>query len=982
MSSPLLQPLHDLAAAWRRATSASRRRAAGAVVSLVWLSAALVARHGTASARAAAAAVMVASAIAAVAWQLVERRRLRQPSRIVHRLVLAWDRERGERALRALSLVAPDGQVQPVGTSPDLARLHVARAIAQIPSERILEGAARTAARVGLAALAVAVCSLLIVVTRGWSVFEGANVLLARHGQAPVSMRWLDEIEIVVRPPDYLHEGERRGSAMMTSALPYGTQVTVRGIPTHPGRKLLLGASKRGDESANSGEVPEVAFVDDGAGAVVARWTVTQSVSLRVVARFGDVSIAGSEALAIESIPDARPTVRLTGAPRQIQLLEQGDDDIPVQYKATDDHGLREVHLVLRSGTREERRVLARLDGLTTSDEGGRVLRPRDPFLKKSHAPVQVTVEAKDNDPLTGPKWGASEAIVIVPPAVGEPEARRLEALRTFRDALVDLLAWQLSNDPPAGAPERSAFVAEESKRTVEVERLLARTLDGVYGGLRVPTRIRAALSAPERRTRRAVDAETKSPSSATHGETVKATERYVLVTDAIVRGLGLKDARGSARQLADVADDLALGASQARDAAGADAHGAEVRMDAATQVLAAGGGFMKGLGTLGQDLGEIVDADLLRVKRARQAPDMPHAEWAARDLASRLHEPDPSFGARGGAMGRALGESGGAQGTPGDEGPPSEEVDRAFQEAAGEVEQLAQDHAGVLDKVDRSLAEATGDEELDQLREEGKRHAEAVRQAARSLPNVGNGSDSWTSKGAAARELAERMAGSLEQAQPRDALQSGRSAVSALDEARKMLERGGWFDDPGGEGQRRVDAARRVLDAETKWAEKELEQLRKRASDRARKQLEQSGDEENKLAERARDVAERARERGSLPQPAVDSLDDAERAARRATEALRQGEGEQALERQREAQRALEAANDQIRGGDDDSAGTSRGNDDADGRPGASKGSVPSADAHKGPEEFRRRVVRGLGQPSGGALRDAVRRYAEGLLR
>jgi hypothetical protein len=42
----------------------------------------------------------------------------------------------------------------------------------------------------------------------------------------------------------------------------------------------------------------------------------------------------------------------------------------------------------------------------------------------------------------------------------------------------------------------------------------------------------------------------------------------------------------------------------------------------------------------------------------------------------------------------------------------------------------------------------------------------------------------------------------------------------------------------------------------------------------------------------------------------------------------------------------------------------------------------IPKADSHKGPEEFRRRVVKGLGQPSSGRLKDAVRRYAEGLLR
>ena len=127
-------------------------------------------------------------------------------------------------------------------------------------------------------------------------------------------------------------------------------------------------------------------------------------------------------------------------------------EDVPIKYEAIDDHGLREVHLVLRSGTREERRVLARLDGETRTDKGGMSLKLRDPFLEKSHAPVVVTVEAKDNDPLTGPKWGASEAITIVPPDVGEPEARRLDGLRKLRDALVDTLAFRLSNVPPTEA--------------------------------------------------------------------------------------------------------------------------------------------------------------------------------------------------------------------------------------------------------------------------------------------------------------------------------------------------------------------------------------------------------------------------------------------------------------------------------------------------------------------------------------------------
>ena len=130
-------------------------------------------------------------------------------------------------------------------------------------------------------------------------------------------------------------------------------------------------------------------------------------------------------------------------------------------------------------------------------------------------------------------------------------------------------------------------------------------------------------------------------------------------------------------------------------------------------------------------------------------------------------------------------------------------------------------------------------------MREEAKRHAQAVRDAVRSLPAMGMGSDSWTSKGAAARELAEQTAQSLEQGRPEEAAQSGRSALGALEEARRLLQTGGVFDDPGGDGERRVEDARRKLEGEAKWMAEELKQIRKRAAERARDQLESGGEEE-----------------------------------------------------------------------------------------------------------------------------------------
>jgi hypothetical protein len=973
--SPLTEPLQRLAEAWRSTTRASRRRVAVALVALVWVLALLVARHGTLRSRLGAGAAIGVSVVLAVGWRLVELRRLRRPERILRGIAGGVDREGAERALRALSLVGPDGDVRGDvdGTSPELARLHVERSLAALPIERIVERAARGAARLGVAALVVGVCVAGVTIANAWSVLEGADVLVARRGRAPVAMHWLDDLDIAGRPPEYLHDTEVHEIAMSSLVLPYGTLVTLRGAQLHPGRRLLL-----------SDGTTEVPFVDDGTDHVVARWPVTASTTLHVVARFGDVVVQEPDALPIESIPDAAPIVTLEGAPRQVLLADQ-TEDIPIRYTAIDDHGLREVHLVLRSGVGEDRRVLSHLDGETKVDKGGQLLRLRDRFIEKSHAPIEVVVEAKDNDPLTGPKWGASAAITLIPPDVGEPEARRLEGLRDVRNALVDSLAWRLAHDAPADAAGRRSLAVEDRKDFDLDDRILGSALETTYAGVRVPGRVRAMIAAREQRMRKAIEAEERAPSPTTHAAVVRTTEQFVLVIDAIIRGLGQRDTRASAKILADVADDLATGANQATADAPEDRSRGAVRMDAATVVLSGGGRVMKRLGELGRDIGEIVEADLARVKRARDGADWMHAELAARDLSARLREPDPSFGSRGSSA-RGGGESGGGRGAPGegDEGGSSpDEVSRAFNEARGDLEQLAQDHAGEIGKIEKDLAGATSEDDLDALKEEAKRHAEAVREAAKQLPNVGQGSDSWTSKGAAARELAEQMARSLEQMHPDQASQSGKSAVGSLDEAKKMLQKGGWFDDPTGEEQKKVDDARRKLDAEQKWAEQAVKEMRQKAAERARKQLQQGGDEEGKLADRARELGQRGRDKAGLPDEAVDSIDDAERASRQAAEALKQGQADKGLEKQRDAQRSLEQALQQLdRQGDEDSSPSSSQEDASRGPPDKGNVDVPGKGGHKGPDEFRRRVVQGLAQPSGGALKDAVHRYAEGLLR
>jgi hypothetical protein len=960
---PLPEPLRVLRDAWLSAVRGPRGRALVAASCLAATIAMLVARVGSTSARLGAVAIVLVTGGVLLSLRVLEARVFDDPARTIERVAGGVEPELAGRAIRALSLQRAEVAR---GASAELAHLHITRTLAALPREGVMRGASRLGFVLGAVALGLAATNVAACAQNPWGVVEGFDVLLSRKGVAPLGMAWLSDPQVRARPPDYLHEEERRVLAYADTSLPRGTLLTVRGTPVHAGRRLLLTDGKA-----------EVPFVDDGTGQVVARWPLGETVNLRIVARFGEVVIPESEDTPIESIADRAPEVALEGAPRRVVLAGEEDaSEIPIHYEAVDDHGLREVHLVMRAGAREDRRVLAHLDGETKSDRGGYNLRASDPFIKKSHAPIEIRVEAKDNDPITGPKWGASEAITVVPPDVGEPEARRLAALVRLRDALVDALAWRLSHAVPKEPKERREFLDREARFEDDANELLESTLATSYAGVRVPGRLPAMLRGRMRKVKEAVSNQARSPSTAAHAAVVKATERIVLVVDAIIQGQGLKDTRGVAKELADVADDLAVGGSLAQKAP-EKARGIQ-RMDAAVMVLAGGGRAMKRLGALGRDLGEIVEMDLSRVERARKGEDLPHTVLAAQDLATRLRQPDPSFGSRGGHPSHAGGESGGGRGAPGaDADGEGSEIEQAFNEAAQELEKLAAEHAGQVGKVEQALAGGSSEEDLKQLSEEAKKHAQKVRDAAKPLPTVGGGSDSWTSKGAAAREHAEQMAKALEQGNAADAVQSGRNATSALEEAKRAAARERWGRFGESSSEKTVDEARKALEAELRWAEDKLDEMRKKAAQRAAPELKEHGDAEGKLAERARDIAKKGRDQEALPPGALEALAGAEQAAREAANALKQGDVEKGLQRQREAQQKLEMAKDALGDGESE-----RGGDDGERGLSQDHAEIPKADAHKGPEEFRKRVIKGLGQPSGGRLKDAVKRYAEGLLR
>jgi hypothetical protein len=957
MRSPVPESLAAFASTWREIVRAPRLRATVLAWTFGVFAAMLVARIGTSRARAAAAILLLAGVAITYVLARLEKRTFEDAKRLIDALFRRSDPEIAARAQRALSLAYRPSE----GTSEALARLHLSRAMDALPKDRVTRGAQRRAWLFGVVAMLLGALCLGTCGVRGFGIVEGADILVAREGKAPLDFAYLTEPEIVARPPEYLHEPEHRSPVYGDLMLPHGTLITVRGRPVHDGRALLL-----------TDGTTRVPFFDDGSGRLVARWALLQSADLRVAALFGDVLIEEPLTTHVQSIADDPPHVVLEGAPREVKLeLDTDVSEIPLRYEATDDHGMREVHLVLRAGVREERRMLAKLDGETRVDRGGSTLRVTDAFVKKSHVPVLVTVEAKDNDAVSGPKWGKSEAIVLIPPAVGEAEAMRLVALEKVRDVYVDALARRLTLKLPQAAPERRKLAETETTASENDREQLYSAVRTSYIGVSVPRRISALLFTHSVKIDKAIGAFSNAPSQTSFDGIVAATEKFVTVLDAVIQGLAQKDARTSAKELADVADDMAAGFSAIDLGAG---QGGRARVGASHTVLATGATSLERLGMLGHDLGEITVAYLLRIDRADKEQDLLHAALAARDLAARLQTPDPSVGSHSRA-GRAGAESGGTpeQGEEGESG--GDEVAQAFEEAARDLNQLALDHAQEMGEIEKASGQ-TSAQDMKEVAGDLKERAERVRQAVKNLPETGASPETKEGQARAAREQAEQMAKSLEQENIADAVNSGKSAMQHLEEAKRAasLQRL-WGGDTGSD--KNIDDAAQKLDGEVKSAQRMLDELKKRAEQRATPELGKHAENEGKLGDRMKELGDKSKG-GSMPEQAVRDLESASEAAKQAQSALRQGDLKRGKEHQREAQRKLEEAQKSF--GDNDEQGRGEGDD---GRSQTGEHTdIPTAEAHKGPEEFRRRVLRGLAMPAPTKQQDAIHRYAEGLLK
>jgi len=913
------------------------------------IAAGLLARLGTPLPRSAAALLLILAVAQIFLRRARDRRDFQDVKRTIRRVLVPVDRAVGERALRAAALAEQAARDPGVG-SLELAQLHFQRQLERAPLVAVEAQAVRRAKLLRGIALALVLAALLGVGRDPNRVLEGLDVLIARRGLAPLPMPWLDLVRVTVQPPAYLHLPDRSIFPGLGSAEAQGSAVTVHGLPLAEGRHLVLTDGKQ-----------DVPFVADGSGGVVARYVLNENVELKIAARFGKVLIRENESIVIEAVPDEAPRVELEGAPERIELRDF--DRRELRYEARDDHGLREIDLVLRAGGREDRRSLTRLDGETKLTRGAYAIEASEPFLRRTFLPVEVRIEARDDDAASGVKWGKSEAFILIPVPVGEPEAARYTALCAVRDGLTDLLASELGPDLALSDGERRKA---DSARTTALAAQLRTMLDRRFAGVSLPPAQRAFLGGQARVLSRALP----TPASA-----MRRTEDVLLAVDAALRGLGNRDAATVSKRLGDAAEEAAEGAKLALESERRQA--GIGRLNQALAVLGPGARNLVTLGPLGRDVGSVAEGEIRRILRAQASGNLLATELAARHLAARLRRPNPSFSTAGGG-----GVESGAGSQSGDESHASD-ADKKFDELVGELERLAEEHQRELERVERNLADADKAVDLSDLKQEAAERAADLRQKTAPLPQFGEDPNSARAAAALGREHAQSMAQSLARLSLKDAVESGRHARSELAEAAKLRKNSNTFE---AVDEATLAEARAELDRALSFAENSLSRAAKSASEKAQAGLQDSSGRERSLSDRAANLAGRGNHGEiSLPEDLADALGKAEGLMRDAAKELGVGHGESGLSLQRDAQRLLEQTNSGQSGsgdgeGKEQPQPSSQESPRSKGKQVGTEADVPRAEGGHA-DDFRRRVMEGLSKQGSGRLSDAVRRYAEGLL-
>lgn len=344
------------------------------------------------------------------------------------------------------------GEPIPTGSST-LARAHVRRVARGLSAEDPALPARRALPDLGARWLGVAVVAALVAALA----LPRARTLLLLGVASPGAPDVVSHgpVELTYHFPAYLRRPARTELGTGDVRAPVGTHV-----------RVAVEADR---------ELSGARLVVEGAGATDMELAGRRAEGRLVVVRDGTyrIELLGAEGAAdpnppvhvVQAVADEVPRVRLR-SPASDVVLGPGEP-LDLQWRATDDHGVVEVVARLETEAAEAsaadgdtgaHRRLGSWDPPAPSRSGLTTLTPADLGLGGG-GEAWLWLEARDDDLVTGPKWGRSRRIRVAVRSREEAE----EVLDDLREVLAERLLATLAVllvDAPPRLPEAADLVA------------------------------------------------------------------------------------------------------------------------------------------------------------------------------------------------------------------------------------------------------------------------------------------------------------------------------------------------------------------------------------------------------------------------------------------------------------------------------------------------------------------------------------------
>lgn len=351
-----------------------------------------------------------------------------------------------------------------VGRSRALCDAHVGRAVDVVRGGGATESLGAVAldrAVPTLSALAVAIFVLgawwiaqpASLSARLSRLFDGGVVEAALAERALQQAPIVTDLTITLRFPQYMAlADEVIPGASGDITAPRGTEVTIAGRADRDvvGAALVVsgGAAKASkDDAGKAGELAVAAEVKDGRN-LTARFVVDHGGAWRFRVEpkrstFGSSSIVDPVARKIVLRDDAAPVVRLEEpeADQTVQL----DDDVDLVWSAEDDVGVTEVRVVVKRQGSARAPFTLKLQDVPSSKtaHGSGSFNVADTGARAGEK-LAVTIEAVDNDTISGPKVGRSTTRVLTVFSATQHHREVIARLEELLGSMVEVLGDEL----------------------------------------------------------------------------------------------------------------------------------------------------------------------------------------------------------------------------------------------------------------------------------------------------------------------------------------------------------------------------------------------------------------------------------------------------------------------------------------------------------------------------------------------------------